>query len=341
MEITKKGFSAALEEAVKTFYIVTVDGSEVPEALHAIAAQAQPYVQFRVVDTLSKGLEMAGTAPVLVLHMPPETHILRALRAGVSPDDALVQWRTVIGSYLDQARKVRRQIISLDSRTLAAEPDRCAEILASGMGFHLGKSVDSHPVRLVEEMPAILALATNALMQNDPRALGLAGELEAMNAASALMPVDGYSLEPVFTELLKLEAELKVVETTRLGLEQMQARLEREVQARCQQVAASEGLQAKLLKLEVERHQLRADLEQMQDRLEREVQARCQQAEISEGLQVKLLEAEAERKQLRADLEQAQVERYKVCEELAIIYRSNSWRATGPLRWLRRNLTSG
>lgn len=341
----KSGISATWQEAVGTFVVVTVGGDEVSQTLQSIAAQTQPRVQFRVVDNLTEGLNLAKEAPVLVLHMSPEAYVLRALRGGASMADALTRWRAVAEAYLNQARKVRRQIISFDSETFVAQPDRCAELLAGRMGFHLEKAVDSCPKDPEEKLSAVWALAAHALIRSDSRALALADELEAMNATPvALAQAENRNLERVFVGLRKLETELEAVENLR---------------------AQKEGTDAQTAVLKAERDQLRAGLEQIQHRLEREVHASHQQAAASKGLRVKLLELEAkhqatalacargeeasariavmeaERDQLQVRLEHMQADLQRAHEDLAIVYRSNSWRVTGPLRWLRQNLAGG
>ena len=334
----ESGTSATWQEAAGTFVVVTVGGDEVSRTLQSIATQTQPRIQFRVVDNLTEGLNLAKEAPVLVLHMSPEAYVLRALRGGASKEEALTRWRAVAEPYLNQARKVRRQIISFDSETFVAQPDRCAELLAGRMGFHLQKVVDSCPEGPEEELSAVWALAAHALIQSDSRALALADELEAMNAASAaLARAEKWNLERVFAGLPKLEA----VENLR---------------------AQKEGADAQTAVLKAERDQLRAGLKQIQDRLECEVHASHQQAAASKGLRAKLLELEAkyqattlacargeeasariavmeaERDQLQGRLEHMQADLQRAHEDLAIVYRSNSWRVTGPLRWLRRSL---
>ena len=151
-------------------------GACVEQYLAAISS-----VSVTTYDTLAKAAEGAGAARVLLAITSPVESLARRLIDTKTSMHALDAWKAEAVTLLAQARRMRRQLVLADARSLLSND---AEVLAI-------LEIEKTPVAAFTDTPPlpdpmILVLA-DALLSNDQQASRLVAEIEAMRHGSQVV----------------------------------------------------------------------------------------------------------------------------------------------------------
>lgn len=311
--------------------VVSHAGQALPEMLRDLFAAADPGLTITRHDNLTAALATRPAAPVLIpVLIPvrlPVAALSDTLEQGRLPSEALTAWSAQTGTLLGQCRRNRRNVLLIDTESLARNPAG----LVPALFARLGMTPPAIPPATDTPAPVrpTLELLAHALLEQNPTARAMADELEAMALSAAdpaLMSVQlldqacrEYRQQAQESELAQATAELSQErDLLRESLALIQAELTAQVEAAAARSHKSREIQAELLlhtaAHEAAKRQLQTALD---DRLQREA-----------VLGAQILGSQANLTQLRQQVEH-------LSDELERVYASRSWRITAPLRRLR------
>lgn len=159
---------------------------------------------------LAKRIERQPEAEVIILHRAPEDWICDALVDGLTPSEALEEWREETEQILQIRQNNRNRIGLLDTATALAHPEQLLKrIGVSGQDIDVALKDKAHLEPKGEEAqtppPLLRLLAAHCLNQDDLANL-LAGELEAAAFWSA--PTSQLAAETLDDLHVQLQSEV-------------------------------------------------------------------------------------------------------------------------------------
>lgn len=171
---------------------------------------------------LAKRIERQPEAEVIILHRAPEDWICDALVDGLTPSEALEEWREETEQILQIRQNNRNRIGLLDTATAVAHPEQLLKrIGVSGQDIDVALKDKAHigPNDKVALTPPTLLrlLAAHCLSQDDLANL-LAGELEA--AAFWSVPTSKIAAETLDDLHIQLQSEAIESDKTTEGIKE-------------------------------------------------------------------------------------------------------------------------
>lgn len=277
-------------------------------------------------DTFAKGFvphndladvtPKSKTDPVVVCLTHPVEAVADLIAVSASPSAALAQWTASTTDLLKAARRMRRQLVVVDTRAvLTGQPQALAAL--DGL---VAKSMPAAP----DTPPALDLIFADCLLRHDDTAQRLVAELDALRRGEAVAVVDADLLDGSYGE---------VGAATRDEIDLLRENIEHQHEDMQQSAARYAALVSEhetLGQTVADRHVLKAENDAMVRRLEiQSTDTAARESTLSAVLlddQQKLAKAEAEIAALR--------------DELGRLYGSSSWRVTRPLRSVRSKFRS-
>ena len=141
------------------------------------------FIEANSLSGLAKRIERQPEAEVLILHRAPEEWICDALVDGLTPSEALEEWREETEQILQIRQNNRNRIGLLDTATAVAHPEQLLKrfgVASQEVGSAPKDNAREEPKNegVITPPPLLRLLAAHCLSQDDLSNL-LAGELEA------------------------------------------------------------------------------------------------------------------------------------------------------------------
>ena len=311
---------------------------------HLTAISTQPVVTY---ESLAKAAAEASVTRILVAITSPIESLAQRLIGSQTPTEALEVWKVEAGALLGEMRRMRRELVVVDARSLlSSDADALAEL-----------EIDTASVAEFAEIPpppsSMMLVLADALLTNDVESSRMVAEIDAMRHGSYVALLDIEQLSAAHEEYTNLTWEIALLRENIgqqiIGAEDadlLRALLRENIS---QQIIGAEDadlLRAQLVKesdslrkISADRHLMKAQSEALGRRIETDKK----RAAIREAvLGAVMLEDQKEKEKAAAGHEASAHELAGevlfLKGELDRVYNSKSWRLTKSLRTVRSSL---
>jgi hypothetical protein len=272
---------------------------------HLTAISTQPVVTY---ESLAKAAAEASVTRILVAITSPIESLAQRLIGSQTPTEALEVWKVEAGALLGEMRRMRRELVVLDARSLLSSDADALAVL----------EINTASVAEFADIPpppgSMMLVLADALLTNDVEASRIVAEIDAMRHGSHVALLDIEQLSAAHEEYTNLTWEIALLREN-IGQQIIQA--EDADLLRAQLVKESDSLR----KISADRHLMKAQSEALGRRIETDKK----RAAIREAvLAAVMLEDQKEVSFLKGELDR--------------VYDSKSWRLTKPLRTVRSGL---
>lgn len=309
------------------------------EALRRLLAGLDPAPVLQEHDSLAAALASNPLLPVLIPVRPPLDALTDALAQGTLPSQALQDWSARTRTLLEGCRPHRRQVLLVDSESLAHAPRHLAPLLFARLNLAVPADLPD-PADPPRPVRPVLETLAHAMLARSPAIRALADEMEAMMlTASEPADLPATLLDLAYQELrdqdglrdslAQYEAEITGLrgsarelagerDLLRVSLGQLRDEMTAQIESRDRQDARTRAQEAELMLHKAAHDSARRQLEFR----------RAEQQQREAVLGAELLEARAREDGLRQEAD-------ALSAELDRVFASRSWRVTTPLRRLR------
>ncbi len=289
-------------------------------AQHLAAISPQPVMTY---ETLAKAAPETSVTRILLAITSPVENLAQRLIDSQPAMEALEAWKAEAVALLGDMRRMRRQLILADARSLLSNDADVLTVLG------INKTSEAKFADIPPPPGLMMLVLADALLTKDVEASRLVAEIDAMRHGSHVALLDIEQLSAAHEEYTNLTEEIGLL---RENISQQVTLAENADLVRAQLVKESDSLR----KASADRHLMKAQSEALERRIETDKKRIALREAV---LGAVLLEDQKEKAAGReASAQELAGEVSFLKGELDRVYDSRSWRLTRPLRTVRSGL---